>query len=174
MVLLFVALANGRRDTVDEQPDRRPGSGLQGGSPGSASSEGSTPEWGLGLLGAVVLVGTAAVVAYRRGRAAPLDLRGDPPIIATEEERADAVAVAHACTDPRQSVLLAFAAAEAVLSTDPATRRPPSTSAREWAAALRLPPLSDVVARYEIARFSHHAVTDDDRRAALDALERLR
>jgi hypothetical protein len=133
----------------------------------------SAPQWGFGLVGVVLLLGAAGAVVYLR-RPAPLPER--PPFVppvATPEERDDAVAVALACTDPRQAVLLAFAAAEAVLSRDPSTRRPPATSAREWASAIQSPPLTLIVGRYEIARFSQHAVTEDDRRIALDALRSL-
>ena len=122
---------------------------------------------------ALVLLAAAVVIARRR-RVAPLDLPdGARHVIATEDERVDAVRAAESCADPRQAVLLAFAAAEALLSADPVTRRPPATSGREWATALGLAPLTTIVGRYEVARFSHHDVADADRKLAIDALREL-
>lgn len=139
-----------------------------------ARGEGSTPNWGLGAGGVVLLLGAAAVIALRR-RPMAFDFPDEGPIaiVATRDERADAVEAAERCADPRRAVLLAFAAAEALLSADAATRRPAATSAREWAMTVRSRPLSTIVGRYEIARFSHHDVSEHDRRVALDALAAL-
>ena len=130
------------------------------------------PSWGLGLAGVALLLVAGAVIVHRR-RVPPLDLPGAEPVIATDAERVDAVRAAESCVDPRQAVLLAFAAAEALLSAAPETRRPPATSAREWASALGLAPLTAIVGRYEVARFSHHDVDADDRAVALRALREL-
>jgi hypothetical protein len=175
LVLLMAAFSWAGRGGDDDEDEARPSIAVPAlPSPGEVDVEDRPePSWGLGLAGVVVLLGAAAVIARRR-RVAPLDLPDGPlPVIATEDERVDAVRAAEACTDPRQAVLLAFAAAEALLSADVATRRPPATSAREWASALGLRPLTTIVGRYEVARFSHHDVDDSDRRDALDALREL-
>lgn len=174
-VVLFAAVmahARPRREApVVEAP---PGRTVDDGSAvRTDDGEAGSPAWSIGLAGLLVIVATGIGVVLatrpRRGQGAGgLELP-----IATPQERDDAVARAHACLDPREAVLLAFAAAEAVLSADPATRRPPATSAREWAALVRIAPLTVIVSRYEIARFSDHAVTERDRTAALDALEAL-
>lgn len=175
MLLFMAALSQAdRRDDGDENPASRP-SGLGAVGPaGDGGDPGPPPQWGLGLGGVVLLLAVVGVVALRR-RGDELELPDDAwPVMATEDEQVDAIAQAQECTDPRYSVLLAFAAAEALLSADSATRRPPSTSAREWSVALRLAPLTEIVRRYEIARFSTHPVSAADRTAALDALLSLR
>lgn len=175
MLLIATAFSQvGRGDDGDKTPASRP-SDLGAVPPvGDDGDPRPSPQWGLGLGGVVLLLAVAGVVALGR-RGDELDLPDDPrPAVVSEEERVDAIAEAQRCTDPRQSVLLAFAAAEALLSADAATRRPPATSAREWAAALRLSPLTELVGRYEIARFSTHPVSSADRTAALDALVSLR
>lgn len=172
IVLCFaVAMSRARPHRTTEVVDSGAGTSVSDGTRAPApESPGGSPAWGIGAAGALLVVGAAAGVAYatraRRDGTAPS--RVTP--VATPEERDDAVARARACADPRQAVLLAFAAAEAVLSGDAATRRPSSTSAREWSSRVRIAPLSTIVGRYEIARFSDHPVTDDDRATALDAL----
>jgi hypothetical protein len=177
MFLVLLALAFARRGDDDagrHRPSRPVASpGARVGEEDASPTSSAPVQWGFGIVGVVLLLGAAGAVAYLR-RPAPMPERA-PRVapIATPEERDDAVATALACPDPRQAVLLAFAAAEAVLSRDPATRRPPATSAREWASAVQSPPLTTIVGRYEIARFSQHAVVEDDRRIALDALRSL-
>jgi hypothetical protein len=159
----------------DGSPGRSPRAGSSGGVVGggdttsTAGGRSTTPAWGLGGAGVLVLVALGGAILWaRRDRSTPISRPAD--VIATLQERDDAVAIAMACADPRRAVLLAFAAAEAVLSVDATTRRPPSTSAREWSAVVGLAPLAALVSRYEIARFSQHDVTAADRAAALDAL----
>jgi protein-S-isoprenylcysteine O-methyltransferase Ste14 len=166
-----VAMSRARPHRTPQVVDSSAGTSVSDGTRAPApEASGGSPAWGIGVAGALLVVGAAAGVAYatrtRRDAASPLPA----PIVATPDERDDAVARAHACADPREAVLLAFAAAEAVLSGDAATRRPPATSAREWSSRVRLAPLSTIVGRYEIARFSDHPVTDRDRTMALDAL----
>lgn len=172
LVLVLFSQARGSGGDEDAPPGREPGLPLGAPVPTTDADDGRDPEWGLGVLGVVLLLGAAGVVAFRR-RLVPLDLPDDPRPVATKEERYDAVATAESCTDPRQAVLLAFAAAESVLSADPTTRRPPATSAREWATAMEIAPLRDIVGRYEVARFSLHDVTEHDRAVALGALRSL-
>lgn len=175
IVLVFaIAMSRARPHRTPEVVDSSAGTSVSDGTRAPAPEPaGGSPAWGIGAVGALLIVGAAAGVAYatrtRRGGALP----PLPPAVATPEERDDAVARARACADPRQAVLLAFAAAEAVLSGDATTRRPPATSAREWASRVRLAPLTAIVGRYEIARFSDHEVNDRDRAAALDALDAL-
>jgi hypothetical protein len=173
MVLVLALFSQARGDGDDEAPPRRaPGLPVGAPVPTTRADDAGDPEWGLGVLGVVLLLGAAGIVAFRR-RLVPLDLPDAPRPVATDEERHDAVATAEACADPRQAVLLSFAAAEAVLSVDPTTRRPPATSAREWADVVKLAPLRDIVGRYEVARFSLHDVTEQDRAVALGALRSL-
>jgi hypothetical protein len=176
-LLLLMTLAIGKLRPDDQVPPRprptAPATAAGVGDQDRRAPSSAPVQWGFGAVGVALLLGAAAAVAFLR-RPGPLPER--PPFVppvATPEERDDAVATAIACTDPREAVLLAFAAAEAVLSRDPSTRRPPATSAREWASAIQSPPLTTIVGRYEIARFSQHAVSDADRRMALDALRDL-
>lgn len=157
----------------DDQPVTAPGAAA----PPPEASDGGEPDppgvaFGAAGLAVLVLAGALGYLAVRRLRVVPVAV-DVPAMPATVEERDDALAAARACTDPRAAVLLAFAAAEAVLSRDPATRRPPATSAREWAALVRMRPLDDLVGRYEVARFSHHDVTERDRTIALASLETI-
>ena len=175
LVLLMTAFSWAGRDGRDDDDAAPPSAGAPAlpTPDGRVVEDRPAPSWGLGAAGVAVLL-LAGVVATVRRRVAPLDLPDAAmPLIATEDERVDAVRVAEACTDPRRAVLLAFAAAEALLSANADTRRPPATSAREWATALGLPPLTAIVARYEVARFSHHDVDDGDRTVALAALREL-
>ena len=172
MMTLF-SWVRGSGDEADESA--RPSVDAPAATPSSdrAVEDRPGPSWGLGAAGVALLLVAGAVVARRR-RAAPLELPDvAPPVVANEDERADAVRAAEACTDPRRAVLLAFAAAEAVLSADADTRRPPATSAREWASAVGRAPLTTLVGRYEVARFSHHDVDEADRAVALAALREL-
>lgn len=147
------------------------GAGAGAGERGDGSSPATKPAWALGIGGVAMLTIAAGAMALHRRRGDTVV--GRSSAIATPGECADAVHDAEQCADPRQAVLLAFAAAEALLSTDLSTRRPPSTSAREWFDALRIPSLGAIVGRYEIARFSQHEVTEDDRAVALTALRGL-
>ena len=143
--------------------------------PGDEAQEADDPPSPVGTLvlaglGALAVAGAVALVVRSR-------LRRDGALVAPEvvDERV-LVPVgsgpglserAAAEPDPRQAVLLAFAAAEERLG------RPPATSPREWLAAMPSEPLAVLVGRYEVARFSHHDVTEADRLAALDALAAL-
>jgi hypothetical protein len=143
-------------------------------SPAAGARRDEPAAWAMGALGVTLLLAVAggAVVLARRRRSAG-HAAVELPRIATPEARASAVDAALAEVDPRTAVLLAFQAAEAVLSADDSTRRPLATSAREWAAIVGSPHLDRLVSRYEIARFSHHAVTEDDRAIAVGALRAL-
>jgi MFS family permease len=172
-IALWIAGPLGGGDETVDTPPRPPGI-APGPAPPAREAVDDPPGWALGAVGLAVVaatVGALVLVTRRRSTdavAAPVTL---PP---TPEEQDDAVARARACTDPRESVLLAFAAAETVLGRDAVTRRPPATSAREWAALVRSRPLDRLVSRYEVARFSQHDITDADRAEAIDALEALR
>jgi hypothetical protein len=174
VLALAVAMSRARPHADPRRPDRDGGTSvIDGPRDAVADGSGGSPAWGLGAVGALVVVGAVGgvVLSERRRRRAIEPPR--EPIVATPEERDDAVARARACADPRAAVLLAFAAAEAVLSADAATRRPPATSAREWATRVRRAPLTTIVGRYEVARFSDHAVSARDRDVALGALADL-
>ena len=176
MVLLLFGAGMARMQTKDskERPPPERGAIVDDGPARAPRDDGASPAWGMAALGVLLLGlgGAFAVAASRHRRPIDPDARS-LPVIATPEARDDAVARALGCDDPRQAVLLSFAAAEAVLSIDPDRRRPPATSAREWSMRVRSVSLSTIVSRYEIARFSDHAVTEGDRHAALDALRAL-
>lgn len=122
-------------------------------------------------LGALVVAGAAALLGRSRlrrdGALVAPDVDDERVLVAAGAPGASLAERAAAEPDPRQAVLLAFAAAEERLG------RPPATSPREWLASVRSEPLAVLVGRYEVARFSHHEVTEADRRAALDALAAL-
>jgi hypothetical protein len=148
-------------ESVTEAPD----------DPGASTAPSSSPAWPLGLAAVAVLAAGGVLFALRSRRAA-----GDvgPDVTGPDAPAPDvAVDLAVTCADPRQAVLLAFEAAEALLAADSTTRRPLTASAREWSASVHLPALTRLVERYEIARFSRHAVTAEDRAVALDALRSL-
>lgn len=159
----------------EESPDEGAGAADDGGRPSPAGS------LALAGLGVLVLAGVVTLMVRSRLREEgvlvlpPVD---DERVLVPAGAPTDLTAAAATEPDPRQAVLLAFAAAEATLAGTPLARRP-ATSPREWLATVRADrrdvavPLAELVARYEIARFSHHAVTSADRDAALDALRRL-
>jgi len=81
--------------------------------------------------------------------------------------------------DPRTAVLLAYAGMEQVLAEVGHPRRQSETPSEYLtrvlaAIAVDARPLIDLARLYEVARFSNHAVSAADRRAALGALERVR
>ena len=158
-------------DGAPSAPDARRSRDVSAGSP-SGQPDGdraTTPAWGLGGVGVIALLAAGGAVLWaRRDNSAPLSRQA--MVVATAEEQEGAIARAIECADPREAVLLAFAAAEALLSVDATTRRPLSRSAREWSRDVGLPPLDAIVSRYELARFSRHEVTEADRVIALDAL----
>src|SRR5205085_1755273 len=127
IVIVMIVFSLGRGGANKDVP-RSAGAG-QGAPPAAQHGEGSTtPSWGLGGAGVVLLLAVAGAVAYRR-RVEPLDLPPDEPmpVIATLDERIDAVAAAEACADPRQAVLLAFAAAVAPVRSRSSRSSAPSS-----------------------------------------------
>jgi len=82
-------------------------------------------------------------------------------------------------SDPRSAVLASYAGLEGALAQQGEMRRPNDTPAEHLERALAAVP---EIARpavhlgrlYEIARFSDHTITEDDRRRAATALERAR
>jgi hypothetical protein len=182
-VVVVSQLDRGEPPSVEAPPGVGDAGGGEPGAGDRTEEEAPSPAGSLVVAGAVVLLLAATTAAVVRGRSA--SGAGDQP--AAGDERApgpaaaggtELVEAAEHARDPREAVLLAFAAAERRLAATPLARTP-ATSPREWLVTVRgsAPdlgePLGVLVGRYEIARFSHHPVGEADRRRALRALADL-
>lgn len=183
LVLLLVSQFDRPAPPSDDVPVEGPGE-LGGGDDDAAAepADPASPAGALAVAGLAVLLLAGGVVHLLRSQTPPADGDGDAggsaAAPATDAPRPDVAELLERERDPRRAVLLAFAAAEARLASTPAARRP-STSPREWLALVRAKapaaaaPLAEVVARYEIARFSDHPVAEHDRHAAIEAVRAL-
>jgi hypothetical protein len=183
-VVVVSQLDRGEPPSVEAPPGVGDAGGGEPGAGDRTEEEAPSPAGSLVVAGAVVLLLAATTAAVARGRSAggagEQAAAGDEraPGSAAAATGADLVEAAERARDPREAVLLAFAAAERRLAATPLAR-PPATSPREWLVTVRgsAPdlgePLGVLVGRYEIARFSHHPVGEADRRRALRALADL-
>jgi hypothetical protein len=128
------------------------------------------------VIGAAMLVGAAGLKWRRRRRQAP------PAPPQTPVQRTTGRGIGEPVVwklDPRAAVLQAYGVGERALAARDMQRAgnetPREYLARVSAAARGAEePLASLTGRYEAARFGHHEIGVDARRAAIDAAERLR
>ena len=199
-VLLIAALISMNPPRQPEGREGDDGSSALGGAPPASQTVDESPAARASPTGsvAIALVALAALAltiavtararrrgAYDGGTGAGADgdsgQRPATTAAAAPDAIAEAIAAARSESDPRRSILLAYRGAELALRGGPLAR-PPSTAPREWLSSIRRRTgpdatvhraMTTLTARYEIARFSTHAPSGDDRTAALDALESL-
>ncbi len=144
---------------------------------GDGGSTGRTPTSDIVTLLLVILVAGAVLMRIRRqAPPAAADIEGFDIELAEELAPAVTAATLHLRdeAEPRMAVLAAYAGLESALAARGQPRDPAETPAEHMARVLAaVPVLADPAVRlshlYELARFSDHAITDDDRdRAATD------
>jgi hypothetical protein len=191
-LLLAFALATQRPEPGRSGDATEPGSQVGPGiTPGVEQPQGEGPSGTasilIALLAIAALSGAAAMARRRRDRVTPSGSdvsagdgeQGAPALDALPTDAL--VRAVHDEPDDRHAILLAFAAAERLLATTPLARRATS-SPREWLAHVRragdaghhtdvVTAMGALVACYEVARFSDHAISARDRRRAVDALQ---
>ena len=137
----------------------------------------------IAALALILLIIAAVLVRNRRRSASPGTNVEDIPDEALEAEIGSAFeqATDHLLleTDPRKAVMVAYASLEQALVKSGYLRDPALTPTEYLASVLAaMPSLAGPAVRlahlYEIARFSDHAITNDDRDRAADALTQAR
>lgn len=134
-------------------------------------------------IAAVIMVGGALAIAavklrHRSRPAAATTTGADEPVGAAAPAPTTVEDLATA--EPRRAVLLAWAAAERLLSLQGRGRRPAETAAEHVgrvAPGLPSPAgaaVTDLSGRFSEARFSTHPTSERERAAAIDDLRRLR
>jgi hypothetical protein len=136
--------------------------------------------WPLLVLFAVVALGTAALILYRRRRAVPPLPEPDPepdaePLVAA---LAAGARVLHEDPDPRTAIIGCYAAMERSLADAGSPPRMADTPAevlgRATASGLvRSVPATTLTGLFRQARYSSHPMTEADRAAAIDALAQV-
>ena len=144
--------------------------------PGASSTD-------IAALALILLVIAAVLVRNRRRTASPGTNVEDIPDEALEAEIGSAFeqATDHLLleSDPRKAVMVAYASLEQALVKNGYLRDPAQTPTEYLASVLAaMPSLAGPAVRlahlYELARFSDHAITNDDRDRAADALAQAR
>jgi hypothetical protein len=118
------------------------------------------------VLGAAVVLTVLMFRAGRRPAAAAERAPGPSSVAAPSREPLVWAA------DPRTAVLQAYALGEATLA-DRGLGRAETETPREYLSRVGGTPLRTLTSGYEAARFGHHAIGTEARRAAIDAAERL-
>jgi hypothetical protein len=177
-------VANRSRQGEQAPPPSAPPASVSPARPAEPAG-GSKPVWAVTALAALVVA--ALVVASRLGRArgdgdGPLGDDGAsaaPPVAAMADAFAASLDDLLAEPDPRRAVIAAYARLLAALDRCGLGRRPseaPEEHLRRALAVVAVPaaPLERLVALFTEARFSDHALGQEQRDAAIDAFRAAR
>ena len=144
--------------------------------PGATSTD-------IAALALILLIVAAVLVRNRRRTASPGTKVEDIPVEALEADIGSALEQAtdhlQLESDPRKAVMVAYASLERALVKSGYLRDPALTPTEYLAFVLAaMPALAGPAVQlghlYELARFSNHAITNDDRDRAADALAQTR